>query len=48
MAKRTDTKIAVLVQVMDELGFDREIIADVTKVPQRTIGDIVNWRGVLG
>ena len=45
MAKRTDTKIAVLVQVMDELGFDREIIADVTKVPQRTIGDIVNWRG---
>jgi hypothetical protein len=45
MAKRTDTKIAVLVQVMDELGFDREIIANVSGVPQRTVSDIVNWRG---
>jgi len=32
MAKRTDTKITVVVQVMDELGFDRETIANVTKV----------------
>ena len=45
MAKRTDTKIAVLVQVMDELGFDRETIAKVSKMPQRTISDIVNRRG---
>ena len=44
MAKRTDTKIAVLVQVMDELGFDQEIIAKVSGVPQRTISDIANWR----
>ena len=44
MAK-TNTKIAVLIQVMDELGFDREIIGKVTKIPQRTISDIVNWRG---
>jgi hypothetical protein len=36
MAKRTETKIAVLIQTMDELGFDQEIIAEVTRVPQRT------------
>jgi hypothetical protein len=45
MAKRTETKIAILIQVMDELGFDREIIAKVSKVPQRTVSDIVNWKG---
>ncbi len=45
MAKRTDTKIAVLVQVMDELGFDQETIAKVTRVPLRTINDIANRRG---
>ena len=45
MAKRTDTKIAVLVQVMDELGFDREIIAKVSHAPQRTVSEIVNRRG---
>ena len=45
MAKRTDTKIAVLIQVMDELGFDREIIAKVTRVPQRTVSDIINGKG---
>ena len=37
--------IAVLIQVMDELGFDREIIGKVSKVPRRTVSDIVNWRG---
>ena len=45
MAKRTDTKIAVLIQVMDELGFDREIIGKVSKVPQRTVSDIINGNG---
>ncbi len=45
MAKRTDTKIAVLVQVMDELGFDREIIQKTTGVPQRTVSDIINGKG---
>jgi hypothetical protein len=32
---------------MDELGFDQEIIAKVSGVPQRTISDIANW-GVAG
>jgi hypothetical protein len=45
MAKRTDTNIAVLVQLMDELGFDQETIAKVTGVPLRTINDIANRRG---
>ena len=45
MAKRTDTKIAVLIQVMDELGFDREIISKVTGAPQRTVSDIINGKG---
>ena len=45
MAKRTDTKIAVLVQTMDELGFDRETIQKVTGVPQRTVSDIINGKG---
>ena len=45
MAKRTDTKIAVLVQVMDELGFDQETIAKVSGVPQRTVSDIANRKG---
>jgi hypothetical protein len=45
MAKRTETKTAILIQVMDELGFDREIIARVSKVPQRTVSDIVNSKG---
>jgi hypothetical protein len=45
MAKRTDTKFAVLIQVMGEMGFDRETIARVTKVPQRTVSDIANWKG---
>jgi len=48
VAKRTDTKIAVLVQVMEELGFDRETIAKVCHVPLRTVADIVNLRGLLG
>jgi hypothetical protein len=48
MAKRTETKTAILIQVMDELGFDREIIAKVSKVPQRTVSDIVNWKGYWG
>jgi len=37
MVKRTDTNIAVLVQVMDKLGFDQETIGKVTSVPLRTI-----------
>ena len=45
MAKRTDTKVAVLVQVMDELGFDQETIAKVSGVPQRTVSDIANRKG---
>jgi len=45
MAKRTDTKIAVLIQVMDELGFDRETIAKISNLPQRTVSDIANWKG---
>ncbi len=45
MAKRTDTKFAVLIQVMDELGFDRETIARLSNVPQRTVSDIANWKG---
>ena len=45
MAKRTDTKTAVLVQVMADLGFDQETIAKVTGVPLRTINDIANRRG---
>lgn len=45
MAKRTDTKIAILVQVMDELGFDRETIGKVSGVPQRTVSDIINGKG---
>lgn len=48
MAKRTDTKIAVLIQVMDELGFDQETIAKVTGVPLRTVNDIANRRGYWG
>ncbi len=48
MAKRTDTKIAVLVQVMDELGFDRDTIGKVTRVPQRTVSDIANWQSCWG
>jgi hypothetical protein len=48
MAKRTETKTAILIQVMDELGFDREIIAKVSKIPQRTVSDIVNWKGYWG
>ena len=35
MAKRTDTKVAVLVQVMADLGFDQETIATVTGLPLR-------------
>ena len=31
--------------VMDELGFDRETIAKVSNVPQRTVSDIANWKG---
>ncbi|MEO6164448.1 MAG: hypothetical protein ABIP88_09945 [Candidatus Binatia bacterium] len=45
MAKGTDTNIAVLVQVMDEMGFDQETIGKVTGVPLRTINDIANRRG---
>jgi hypothetical protein len=45
MAKRTDTKIAILVQVMDELGFDQETITQVTGVPRRTVSDIANRKG---
>ena len=45
MAKRTETRIAILVQVMDELGFDQEFIGKVTGVPLRTINDIANRRG---
>ena len=45
MAKRTDTKIAILVQVMDEMGFDQETITKVSGVPQRTVSDIANRRG---
>lgn len=45
MARRTETKIAVLIQVMDELGFDRETITKVTRVPQRTVSDIINGKG---
>jgi hypothetical protein len=30
---------------MDELGFDRETIARVSNVPQRTVSDIANWKG---
>ena len=41
MARRTDTKTAILIQVMDELGFDQETIAKVSKVPQRTVSDVV-------
>jgi len=45
MAKRTEIKIAVLIQVMDELGFDRETIGKVFRVPQRTVSDIINGKG---
>ena len=45
MAKRTDTNVAVLVQVMADLGFDDETIGKVTGVPLRTINDIANRRG---
>jgi len=45
MAKRTDTKIAVLVQVMDELGFDQETITKVSGVPRRTVSDIATRKG---
>ena len=45
MVKRTNTNVAVLVQVMDELGFDQETIAKVTGVPLRTINHIANRRG---
>jgi hypothetical protein len=45
MAKRTKTNIAVLVQVMDELGFDQETIAKLTGVSLRTINDLANRRG---
>ena len=45
MAKRTDTNVAVLVQVMADVGFDHETIAKVTGVPLRTINDIANRRG---
>jgi hypothetical protein len=45
MAKRTDTKVGVLAQVMDEIGFDQETIARVCGMPQRTVSDTVNRRG---
>jgi hypothetical protein len=45
MAKRTDTKVAVLIQTMKELGFDQGTIKKVCGLPQRTISDIVNHRG---
>ena len=45
MAKRTDTNIAILVQVMSDLGFDHETIGKVTGVPLRTINDLANRRG---
>jgi len=45
MAKPSETRIAILIQVMDELGFDREIIAKISKVLQRTVSDIANRRG---
>ena len=45
MAKRTDTNVAVLVQVMNDLGLDHETIAKVTGVPLRTINNIANRRG---
>jgi hypothetical protein len=43
--KRTEVKIAALVQVMAEMGFDQDLIAKVTGVPLRTINDIANRRG---
>jgi len=48
MAKPTETRIAILIQVMDELGFDREIIAKISKVPQRTVSYIANRGGAFG
>ena len=45
MAKRTDTKIAVLEQVMGELSFDQETVATVTGVPLRLCR--ISWFGVL-
>ena len=45
MAKRTDTNVAVLIQVVADLGFDDETIGKVTGVPPRTINDIANRRG---
>ena len=44
MTKRTDTNVAVLVQVMADVGFDHETIGKVTGVPLRTINDIANRR----
>jgi hypothetical protein len=44
MAKRTDIKIAVLVQVMADIGFDKDLIAKVTGVPLRTVNDIAYRR----
>lgn len=45
MAKHTEAKIAVPIQVMNELGFDRETIQKVSRVPQRTVSDIINGPG---
>ncbi len=30
---------------MDELGFDQKTIANISKVPQRTVSDIANRKG---
>jgi hypothetical protein len=45
MPKRTETKIAVPVQSTSELDFDRETISKATKVPHRTVSDIINGKG---
>ena len=45
VAKRADTNVAILIQVMADLGFDHETIGKVTGVPLRTINDIANRRG---
>ena len=46
--KRTDPAVAVLVMVMAEMGFEPGMIAEVTRVPRKTVSDIIFGGGSWG
>jgi predicted transcriptional regulator len=43
--KRTDPTAAVLAKVMAEMGFEPEMIAQITGIPRSTVNDIIQGHG---